>query len=394
VSSPIKLTKADARRAFARYHFRPAADAVEVFDRLRSIQFDPISPVGCNPDLVLQARLPRYKVGDWEALAYHDRHIYDGWDKQASLVPFNGWPVRRLFYDIHPQWFADKIFDKQAHAVEAVLRELEARGPLMPKDFDFQDRKSEWKGSWFGPSVTKQVLRALWHSGKVMTAGRKGGQHIYDLTERVVPKHLINTPKLNHADAQRELVLERHRAMGLLRPNASAEVWSYEALSYVKKEMIAALAEAGEIVPVDVEGMKAHAVPAFLELLDEPVAELRVVFIAPLDPFLWDRKMIGQLFGFDYTWEIYTPETKRKWGYYVLPVLYGDALVARIEFYCRAGVLEVRQWHTEAEGLPAGFWDAFELAIRRIQGYCGATTLVAREGIDGRLHEALAASLA
>lgn len=359
-----------------------------MFDRLRSIQFDPIAPVGCNHDLVLQARLHGYKVGDWEALAYQQRHIYDGWDKQAALVPFEGWPVRRLFYDIHPQWFADKIFDKQSHAVAAVLSELEARGPLMPKEFDFQDRKNEWKSSWFGPSVTKQVLRALWHSGKIMTAGRKNGQHIYDLTERVVPRHLLDIPKVEHSEAQRELVLDRHRAMGLVRPGASAEVWSYEALSYVKKEMIASLAERGEIVPVDVEGMKAHATHEFLSMLDQPSLEPRVVFIAPLDPFMWDRKMIAQLFGFDYTWEIYTPEAKRKWGYYVLPVLFDDAPVARIEFYCRNGVLEIRQWHVEGP-LPPGFWDAFEPALRLFLGYCSATQVKVAEHIDAKARKLL-----
>lgn len=389
MSGPIKLTQADARRALVRHHFAPCASQVEAFDRLRSIQFDPIAPVGCNHDLVLQARLPGYKIGDWEKLAYEDRHVYDGWDKQASLVPFEGWPLRRLFYDIHPQWFADKIFDKQSHAVEAILREIEARGPLMPKDFDFQDRREDWQGSWFGPSVTKQVLRALWHSGKIMTSGRKSGQHIYDLTERVVPKHLLETPKLSQAEAQRELVLERHRAMGLVRPGASGEVWSYEALSYVKKEMIASLAAAGEIVPVDVDGMKAHAMPSLLNLLDQP-AEPRVVFIAPLDPFMWDRKMIAQLFGFEYIWEIYTPEAKRKWGYYVLPILFGDALVARIEFFCRAGVLEVRQWHTEAAGLPAGFWEAFEPAYREFMRYCSATTVTVAEHIDAPTRKLLA----
>jgi uncharacterized protein YcaQ len=124
-----------------------------------------------------------------------------------------------------------------------------------------------------------------------------------------------------------------------------------------------------------------------MAMLDQPSLETRVVFVAPLDPFMWDRKMIAQLFGFDYTWEIYTPLAKRKWGYYVLPVLHGDRLVARVEFACRKGVLEMIEWHEEAEGPDASFWGLFEAAIRRMTRYCGATELVVRDKIPGRVRE-------
>ena len=299
VPTAAKLSKSDVRRALVRHHFAPAASPTEVFDRLRSIQFDPIAPVGCNHDLVLQARLPGYKIGDWQQHAYDARAVYDGWDKMASLVPFEGWPVRRLIYDVHRKWFEKRIFEDHKDAVEIILKEIADRGPLMPKDCEFQQRRDEWKGSWFGPSVTKQVLRALWHAGEIMTAGRKGGQHIYDLTERVVPDELRIQTVLPKADAQRELVLERHRAMGILRPACGPEVWSNEVLVYDKRDAIAALVDRGEIIPVDVEGMKAHAIPAFLALLDHPSIEANVTFVAPLDQFMWDRKMIAHLFGFD-----------------------------------------------------------------------------------------------
>ena len=202
-----------------RHHFAPASSQVEVFERLRSIQFDPIAPVGCNHDLVLQARFDGYRIVDWNKTAYEDRHVYDGWDKQASLVPFSGWPVRRLFHKLHRHYFEEKIFQDHAHAVEAILKQLSESGPLLPKEFEFQQRREEWKGAWHGPSVTKQTLRALWHSGLIMTSGRKSGQHQYDLTERVVPPEILRQPAFNEEDAVRELVLERHRAVGVLRPS-------------------------------------------------------------------------------------------------------------------------------------------------------------------------------
>jgi len=380
MSGSIKLSKSDVRRAMVRHHFAPCDGLPDAFDRLRSIQLDPLEPAGCNHDLVLQARVPGYKVGDWQKPAYEDRLVYDGWDKMASLVPFDGWPLRRHIYTVHRRKFEKKIFEDHNDAVKLILKEIENRGPLMPKECEFQERREEWKGSWFGPSVTKQTLRALWHSGLVMTAGRKNGQHLYDLTERVVPEHLFNKPVLEAKDAVRELILERHRAVGILRPAAPPEIWSNEVLVYDKRNAIDALLQRGEIVPVDVDGASANATPAFLSLLDQPPLEPRVIFIAPLDQFMWDRKMIAHAFGFDYVWEVYVPESKRRWGYYMLPVLYGDALVARVEFWRRDGMLEIRRWIFESEDISSTFFVELERSLRDFMDYCSATSITA--GVD------------
>jgi uncharacterized protein len=385
VPSAVSLSKADVRKALVRHHFSPCATQAEAFGRLRSIQFDPIAPVGCNHDLVLQARVPGYKVGDWQGTAYKDRLIYDGWDKQASLVPFEGWPLRRILHVLHRSHFT-RIFDGHPEAVEAVLKELDERGPLLPKEFEFQQRKDEWKGSWHGPSVTKQTLRALWHAGLVMTTGRRNGHHVYDLTERVVPPRFLAEPMLSEDESSRELILERHRAMGVLRPNASYEVWSYQHAP-VRKKAIGELLERGEIVPVEVEGVNANATPAFLSLLDQPSIEPRVVFVAPLDQLVWDRKMVEHLFGFEYIWEIYTPEPKRRWGYYVLPVLFGDDLVARVEFACRKGVLEIRQWHFESQSPSRAFMSELKRSLKSFMKYCSATSIQAQPHIDPKIRD-------
>lgn len=383
----MKLSKADVRRALIRHHFAPCATAMEAFERLRSIQFDPIAPVGCNHDLVLQARVPGYRVGDWERFAYQDRLIYDGWDKMASLVPYTGWPVRRVIYTIHRQHWEKKIFEDHADAVEAVLREITERGPMLPKDFEFQQRREDWKGSWYGAGVTKQTLRALWSAGLVMTSGRKRGQHLYDLTERVVPPQYYNEPKIPDDEALLELMLDRHRAMGIIRPAAAPEVWSYTIMFYVKRQLMAGLVERNQLVPVEVEGQKTHATHDFLGLLDKPSLEPRVIFVAPLDQLMWDRKMIAHLFGFDYIWEIYTPLAKRRWGYYVLPVLFGDRFVARAEFFCRDGLLELREWHFEQESPDASFWPALEHASREFMKYCSASRVSVSDGIDAKVRE-------
>lgn len=382
----LTLSKSDVRRALVRHHFAPCATQEDAFERLRSIQFDPIAPVGCNHDLVLQARLRGYKVGDWQKLAYRDRHIYDGWDKMASLVPFEGWPLRRYIYDIGRRTF-EKVFVEHKEAVGSILREVTERGPMMPKEFEFQQRRADWSGSWSSPSVTKQILRALWHSGEIMTSGRKGGQHLYDLTERVVPQRLRDEPLLEAKDAIRELALERHRAMGIVRPAAPPEVWSYQVLMYDKRDAIAELVARGQIIPVEVEGVKAHATPEFLTLFDQPSIEPRVVFVAPLDQLMWDRKMIAHLFGFDYVWEIYTPLAKRRWGYYVLPILFGDELVARAEFWNRDGVLELREWHFEQTAPGRAFWPALKKGLKEFMRYGSATKTAVKDHIDPRVRD-------
>lgn len=379
----LKLSKSDARRALVRHQFATCASAMEAFRRLRSVQFDPIAPVGCNHDLVLQARVPGYKIGDWEKLAYEHREIYDGWDKQACLVPFEGWPWRRIFYQWHKPKFR-KIFDDHPHAIEAILAEIAARGPLATREVEFKERKSDWEGTWFGPNVAKVTLRALWHTGQVMTVGRRNGHHIYDLAEKVVPEELHRIPELDEPAATRELVRERFRAMGIIKPSAPYEVWSYQIYVPERKAVLAEMVADGEIAPVEVEKFKGYASAEFLKLLDEPAIEPRVVFVAPLDQLLWDRKAVGEIFDFDYAWEIYTPEIKRRWGYYVLPVLYGNDLVARIEFYSRNGHLEIRQWHVERE-LGSEFMAALEKAARDFMAYASVKTVSAESHVDAKV---------
>lgn len=383
--APIKLSKADAARAMVRYHFATCGAQREVFDRLRSIQYDPIAPAGCNHDLVLQARLPGYRVGDWQKIAYEERQVYDGWDKQACLVPFEGWPVRRIFHT----WYRQRnprIFNEHPHAVEAVLRELTERGPLAPKEFEFQE-KAERNHSWQSPNLSKQTLRALWNSGIVMTAGRRKGQHVYDLTERIVPPDLFRRPQLSEEEAVSELVMERHRAVGILRPGASQEVWSLHVYTAPRRAAIQAHVERGDLVSIDLEGLVAHATPAFLEELDKPSLDPRVIFLAPLDQFVWDREMIRHVFGFDYVWEIYVPEEKRRWGYYMLPVLYGDSLVARVEFWARDNVLEIRNWFWDATKPPKGFFPQLKRAARNFMRYVSAKGVQVAPHIDTKVRD-------
>lgn len=373
--APLQLTKADARRALTAYHIR-WGKLPEVFQRLKSAQYDPLSPVGCNHDLVLQARIKNYKVGDWQKAAYKKRQLYDGWDKQASLIPYEGWNARRVICKWQSRWL-DEINREHPQAAETVLRELDQIGPMSPRDFEFQQHKPEWKGSWYGPSLTKQTLRALWHAGHIMTHSRKSGQHVYDLTERVVPPEFFDQPRLSDEDSIRQILLERHAGLGLIRPTASYEVWAMDPKVAKYRPVRDALVDEGGLIPVEIEGVKANASQEFLEFLDQKPPS-RVTFLGPLDHIMWDRKMIEHLFGFPYKWEVYVPEHLREHGYYVLPVLYGDRFIGRMEFAAKGDVLEVRVWKPETGRIPM-----LELrkALARLAEYVGAREIRFAEGI-------------
>jgi uncharacterized protein len=385
----VILSKADARRLLANHHFRPTT-AHGVFERLGSVQFDPLKPVGCNHDLVLQARVPGYRVDDWQRLAYEERFIYDGWDKQASLVRMADWPYRRVYHRWHERWWRKKVLNAYPQAVNAVLAELKRRGPLTSTAFEHQVHMKQWQGSWYGPKLTKNVLRALWHTGKVLTHSRKHGHHVYDLAERVVPGKLLRAKPVSEQASVEFLIECRHQAMGLLRPTASAEVWSMDAS--LRKAAIASLVARKKLVQVEVDGMRFHAVPSALERLDEPL-DSRMVFVAPLDQMIWDRKAVHHLFGFEYRWEVYVPQPKRRWGYYVLPVFCDDRFVGRVESKRVNDIWQVVSWRWEQSPTPAQLL-LLEPAAARFRDYLQASALKLPRGLDAKTKAALKAGFA
>ena len=374
----IRLSKADARRLLANHHFEPTT-AHGVFERLGSVQYDPLKPVGCNHDLVLQARVPTYKIGDWQKLAYEERFIYDAWDKQASLVMMKDWSYRRIYHQWHDNW-RKELANSHPEVIDIVLSELKKRGPLLGASFEYQAHIKDWEGSWHGPRLTKNVLRALWHSGQVLTHSRKHGHHVYDLAERIIPKKLFKTKALTEKESLEFLIKSRHQAVGLLRPNADANIWSLYVPPAERKKAIEDLVKRQELIVVDVEGVKFHALPDVLQKLEQTLTP-RMIFVAPLDQIMWDRKAVNHIFDFEYLWEVYVPEPKRKWGYYVLPVFYKDKFVARVDSKLTKGVWEILSWQWEVKPMPE-ILEALQDAVCNFRKYLGAESLKFPKSID------------
>jgi hypothetical protein len=361
-----------------------------VFQRLGSIQFDPIEIAGRNHDLVLLARVRDYRREQTDRLLYEVRALYETYNKGLSLVPTADLPWFRINWERARRRHEGGAFDEHAPLVEELLGRIRESGPM--SSIDVEPRAAiDWY--WRPTNQVRALLEALGEAGTLGLARRDGNRRIYDLVERLFPAELLER-EVPIRDAFRHKLRSRYRAHALLGSSGSAELWIGSAPQVEigledglalgaagRKELHAELIERGELLPVGVEGVRGvRYVPAESEaLLDQAEQELSVgappggarpgvAFLAALDPLAWDRDLLRSLYGFDYLWEVYVPAVKRRWGYYVLPILYGDRLVGRIEPRIERASDTLRiaglWWEDGFDPLESpGFVDAFAEAI-------------------------------
>ena len=325
------------------------ASVMTVVGRLGSLQFDPLEVAGRNHDLVLLARIQGYQREWTDALLYRDRSLYETYNKGLSLVPTAELPYYRITWDRSAQRHDDRAFDEHAPLVAELLDRIRADGELSSTDVEPR-AAIDWY--WRPTNQVRALLEALGEAGVLGLSRRAGNRRYYDLVERLFPAELL-AERRDERDQIRHKLLSRFRAHGLLGTGGQAELWMGLGKSVAPADdptapsrtvLRAELVERGEVVPVEVDGVRGprFVLRAELALLDAAEAEIAagsspgghdpgVAFLAPLDPFVWDRDFLRSLYNFDYVWEVYVPEKKRRWGYYVLPILFGDRLVGRIE---------------------------------------------------------------
>ena len=388
----LHISREQAQRFLALYHFTPT-DVAGTIERLATVQYDPLNPVGRNPDLVFQARVPGYQVDDWQKAAYNERLIYDAWDKMACLVPVSDWPMRALIREKYQPYHDREILQAEAEAAHAILETIDAIGPLSSLEFEDRQRVVELYPTWYGQTRTKRILRALWACGLLVTHHRKSGRHYYERPERVIPaEHFQRTPVLDGEEYHRWIMTRRQQAMGLFPRTAEAAIWSSCGNSAENKLAIAQLVEEGVLTPVLVGEKKLpyYILTSTLDLLDVSLPTPRMILLGPLDSMLWDRKTLRYIFDFDYVWEVYKPEKLRRWGYYVLPVFYGDRFVARVDSRLEKGMWTIARWWWEDDVAPdAGMLDALRVAVERFIYYLRADGVIVGEGVDEKVREAV-----
>jgi hypothetical protein len=313
-----------------------SASVLRVVERLGGLQFDPLEMPGArNHDLVLHARIGDYQRTWCEEWLYGpDRRLVEVYNKSLNILPMEELPHYAVAWDRASNRYSDGILRQEAKVADAIVEQIRRDGPLSTSSFRDHNHQIDW---WWAPtSAARAVMEALFVTGRLGIARREGNRRYYDLIERLVPKRLL-TRHVSHDDAMRHRLLSRYRGVGLLGGQPNAEVILGTGDAAERARWTAELVEAGTLVPAGVEGVRqvryllADELP-ILEATAQPREHTpAVTFMAPLDPLIWDRRLLRELFGFDYIWEVYVPAAKRRHGYYVLPILFGDRLVGRIE---------------------------------------------------------------
>jgi len=310
--------------------------AHRIIRRFGYLQLDTVSIAGARSHaIVLLARLDGFDHELAEELLRPNEPLFEYWGHEASWIPIELYPVfefRRRAFCSHP-WWGDLI-GQHPQIAENLRRRIRDQGPLRSLDME-----GSGSSGWWDLKLVKRVATALWSAGELAIRERRNFQRSYDLAERVIPAQWRQNC-LSEPQAIEQLLLQALKGHGWASTGTLSQTWR---LANQKKRIAAALnrlVETEAIVPCILGGEDQKSHPGWIQPSDlELAARLnRVrpradsgVMLSPFDPVLWDRRRVRQLFAFDQVLEIFKPAPQRKYGYYCLPVLAGDRLVARVD---------------------------------------------------------------
>ncbi|RWN54546.1 MAG: winged helix-turn-helix domain-containing protein [Mesorhizobium sp.] len=341
-----------------------------VLARTGLLQIDSVSAVVRAHYMPLYSRLGPYPLALLDnAAVTRKRKVFEYWAHEASFLPVETYPLMRWrmeraergeeMYNGLAKWGRER-----AAYIEDIYREVVERGPIAASALEGQ----KGSGGWWGWSDAKHAFEWLFWAGRITTASRRGFERLYDLPQRVLPPTILALPVPSPEDAHRELLRISARAHGVA---TAGDLRDYFRLSPADiKGRIEELVDAGDLLPVRVEGWSK---PAYLhkDVRFPRKIEARAL-LAPFDPVVFERTRTERLFDFRYRIEIYTPAEKRQYGYYVLPFLLGEKIVARIDLRAdrRAGVLRVHAAYAEPGAPPQTAAELFE-ELQLMQGWLG-----------------------
>jgi uncharacterized protein len=387
----MRATAEAARRFLVTRHFLAPARSLEggpaavlaVVAKLGSLQYDPIAIAGRSHDLVLHARVADYEPAWTDEL--YGRELFESYNKGLSFVPVAEFPWFRGSWEEHGR----SVIAEHADVARRVLERIRAEGPLSTLDFE---RQRGPMTDWFGipTNTVRAVLEACATTGVLGLARREGNRRYYDLLERLLPADIVGH-EVTLNDRLRHKMLSRYRAHGLLGATAGNDI--FNGLGPAKPDptrpeqpgrhaLRDELIESGALVPVQVESAGKRFVlrEEVADLEAPPEAPPTVAFVSPFDPLVWERKLLGSLFDFDYVWELFIPPAKRRWGWYVLPILFRDRFVGRIEpridrEQSRVDILDLWWEDGFASAQAEGFVEAMQDALHAYVRFAGAERL-------------------
>lgn len=362
-----------------------------------AVQLDPLNITARSHDLVLHSRVVDYRPDYLHQVAYQDREFFDygGWLAMYPMsdLPYFRVPMERRMRDGYVKHFVPE----HQKVLEYVRQELRSRGPLGNRDFDGKRLERQ---SYRGRKETSVALFDMWLSGELMIHHREGFERVYDFRENIAPREFDYVADEKEAEAF--FVRKNISFMGLFREaELRAALQDHLLYNYTRAEaiqLITAWIEAGKMLRVQVEGgrdpylvlaedmhllesLEKGRVPRGWKPVDVTTSE-EVTFLASLD-IVSARGRAKKLFDFDYKWEVYVPAHQRRWGYYVLPILYGDDLVARFDpkLDRKTMTLEIKGfWHEDdAPVKDAEFADAFAKGLIHFAGFLGAKKITTEQ---------------
>jgi uncharacterized protein len=343
--------------------------------QLGLLQIDSVNVLVRAHYMPLFSRLGRYSREQLDELSYRrgKRIFFEYWGHEASLIPLEYFPFFR--WRMHRAERGEEIYQSLARLahdrpdfVDAVFAEVGARGPISAGQLQKALVGSSAIGTrgWWGWTDSKRALEWLFWTGKITTAFRRNFERVYDLTERVFPKQILEAVP-SEEEAQRELVRLAARALGVA---TESDLRDYFRLDVAEtRTRIAELVEMGDLLQGEVDGWSR---PAFA------VPDLRIprrlegsALLSPFDPLIWERSRTERLFDFKYRIEIYTPAARRQHGYYVLPFLLKNRLLGRVDLKAdrQRSVLEVRSAHAEPGAVPLEFADVLTGELKKLAAW-------------------------
>ncbi|MFN2471448.1 MAG: winged helix-turn-helix domain-containing protein [Gaiellaceae bacterium] len=337
-------------------------DVATVISRLSCVQLDPLTVVERTHRVVLSGRAGDYRRGAIGRL-FGAGQIFEHWAHERCLLPIDAYPLLRKRMREPGRWQSHRrVLAEHPRLVEEVRGRIRVEGALPSRAFEgARDPNTLSK-----PATA--VLDALWDAGELVIASRSGGERAFDLSERVIPRRWLDAPEPSESERLRALALRAVRARGVLSEAAIREHWRLKGgRSLLQPQLDALVAEGvlGELRPDD--GGAPVYVPADADLDTEDAGA--TVLLSPFDNLLWDRDFTERLFGFRHLIETYKPAPRRVYGYYVLPFLWRDRIVARADLKAdrKAGVLRLLALHVEpGVRRTASFEAAFERALARL----------------------------
>lgn len=328
-------------------------DLLTAITQMGLLQIDTISVVARSPYLVLFSRLGHYPQ-EWLEDALASGKLFEYWAHEACFIPIEDYALlrHRMLQPEKMGWkYSTEWVEKHQEDIDGILSYIAENGPVRSADFAGEKRSAT---GWWDWKPHKRHLETLFTSGKLMVVERRSFHRVYDLAERVMPGWNDATQALSQQDAEEIMLRRSAQSLGLFKPEWLAD---YYRLKRIKaQEVISRWLESGEVRPVNVKGLDGlfYVHQSQFSLLEQAIngkiSSTVTALLSPFDPVVWDRKRALALFNFDYRLECYTPEPKRQYGYFTLPILHRGELIGRVDakMHRKEKTFEVKTLHLES----------------------------------------------